>query len=125
MLAAGVQFLSDTDTEVAGHLLARYVDAGMNLADAMRAVARGSRAPSRSWRSTPTSRTWWWARRRNSPLVIGLGEGENFLGSDVVAFIEHTKMALELAQDEVVEITPEAVTITDSRAHPSSANRSP
>ena len=45
------------------------------------------------------------AARRNSPLVVGLGEGENFLGSDVAAFIEHTREALELGQDQVVTIT--------------------
>ena len=51
--------------------------------------------------------------RRNSPLVIGLGEGENFLGSDVAAFVEHTRNALAIGQDEIVAITPEGVTITD------------
>ena len=49
------------------------------------------------------------AARRNSPLVVGLGEGENFLGSDVAAFIEHTREALELGQDQVVTITRDDV----------------
>ena len=49
------------------------------------------------------------AARRNSPLVVGLGEGENFLGSDVAAFIEHTREALELGQDQVVTITRDGV----------------
>ena len=52
------------------------------------------------------------AARRNSPLVVGLGEGENFLGSDVAAFIEHTREALELGQDQVVTITREGVEVT-------------
>src|SRR5690606_5700639 len=52
------------------------------------------------------------AARRNSPLVVGLGEGENFLGSDVAAFIEHTREALELGQDQVVTITREGVQVT-------------
>ncbi|NNV10219.1 glutamine--fructose-6-phosphate aminotransferase, partial [Geobacillus sp. MMMUD3] len=51
--------------------------------------------------------------RRNSPLVIGLGEGENFLGSDVAAFIDYTRTAVEIGQDEVVTITPDSVVITD------------
>lgn len=51
--------------------------------------------------------------RRNSPLVIGLGDGENFLGSDVAAFVEHTRHALAIGQDEIVAITPQEVTVTD------------
>jgi glucosamine--fructose-6-phosphate aminotransferase (isomerizing) len=54
------------------------------------------------------------ASRRNSPLVVGVGEGEYFLGSDVAAFITHTRNALELGQDQVVEIDRErGVTVTD------------
>ncbi len=57
------------------------------------------------------------AARRNSPLVVGLGEGENFLGSDVAAFIEHTREALELGQDQVVTITRDDVSVTDFDGH--------
>jgi glucosamine--fructose-6-phosphate aminotransferase (isomerizing) len=56
--------------------------------------------------------------RRNSPLVIGLGDGENFLGSDVAAFIEHTHRAMEIGQDQVVTITPDSVTVTDFAGSP-------
>ena len=80
--------------------------------DAERSAA-GSRArsPWSPWtRRTPTA---WWRARRNSPLVVGLGEGENFLGSDVAAFIEHTREALELGQDQVVTITRDDVAVTD------------
>ena len=51
------------------------------------------------------------AARRNSPLVVGLGEGENFLGSDVAAFIGYTKQAVELDQDQIVTITPTSHTV--------------
>jgi glucosamine--fructose-6-phosphate aminotransferase (isomerizing) len=51
--------------------------------------------------------------RRNSPLVVGLGAGENFMASDVAAFIEYTKQAIELGQDEIVTMTPTSVVITD------------
>jgi glucosamine--fructose-6-phosphate aminotransferase (isomerizing) len=61
------------------------------------------------------------AARRNSPLVVGLGEGENFLGSDVAAFIEHTREALELGQDQVVTITRDEVLVTDLDGRPAQA----
>ena len=63
------------------------------------------------------------AARRNSPLVVGLGEGENFLGSDVSAFIEHTREALELGQDQVVTITRDGVRSPASTARRPRARR--
>jgi glucosamine--fructose-6-phosphate aminotransferase (isomerizing) len=56
--------------------------------------------------------------RRNSPLVIGLGDGENFLGSDVAAFVEHTHHAMEIGQDQVVSIRKDSVTVTDFDGNP-------
>src|SRR6202007_3397872 len=56
--------------------------------------------------------------RRNSPLVVGRGQGENFLASDVSAFIEYTREAVELGQDQVVLITPEYLEITDFSGNP-------
>jgi glucosamine--fructose-6-phosphate aminotransferase (isomerizing) len=53
------------------------------------------------------------AARRNSPLVVGIGEGANYLGSDVAAFIGYTREAIEMGQDQVVTITAESVLITD------------
>ena len=53
------------------------------------------------------------AARRNSPLVIGLGDGENFLGSDVSGFIDYTKRAVEMGQDQIVTITADDYTIVD------------
>ena len=56
--------------------------------------------------------------RRNSPLVIGLGDGENFLGSDVAAFVEHTRRAMAIGQDQLVSITADSVTVTDFAGNP-------
>ncbi|MBN9613674.1 MAG: glutamine--fructose-6-phosphate transaminase (isomerizing), partial [Actinobacteria bacterium] len=53
------------------------------------------------------------AARHNSPLVIGLGEGENFLGSDVAAFVEHTRRAVAVDEDNIAIITPDEVRVTD------------
>jgi glucosamine--fructose-6-phosphate aminotransferase (isomerizing) len=58
------------------------------------------------------------AARRSSPLVVGCGTGENFIASDVSAFIEHTREAIELGQDQVVAITPDSVVITDFHGAP-------
>jgi len=113
LAAQGVIFYSETDTEVAGHLLARYVEDGLSLAEAMRAVAGRLEGAFTLLAVDAREPHVVVGTRRNSPLVVGLGEGENFLGSDVVAFIEHTRTALELDQDEVVEITPHGVRVTN------------
>jgi glutamine---fructose-6-phosphate transaminase (isomerizing) len=116
--AAGDDLLSETDTEIAAHLLETELDRGGNLTDAMQKVCQilqgaftlvavDAQDPSRVV-----------AARRNSPLVVGLGEGENFIGSDVAAFIEHTREALELGQDQIVTITRDDVAVIDFHGAP-------
>ena len=112
--AAGVEFASDTDTEVVAHLLAHLLarETG-DLAEALRAVCRrldGAFTLVVVDRDRPDVVV---AARRNSPLVLGVGDGETFLGSDVAAFIAYTREAVELGQDQVVEIRPDGFTITD------------
>ncbi|HEU4541888.1 MAG TPA: glutamine--fructose-6-phosphate transaminase (isomerizing) [Jiangellaceae bacterium] len=111
--AAGVTLKSDTDTEVAAHLLAAEMAAGAELGDALRHVCRrleGAFTLVAVHAGTPDRVV---AARRNSPLVVGLGDGENFVASDVAAFIAHTRDALEVGDGQVVEITPDGVTLTD------------
>jgi glucosamine--fructose-6-phosphate aminotransferase (isomerizing) len=118
LLADGVQFESETDTEVAAHLVARAYDEEGDLAEAMRQVCRrldGAFTLLAVHADAPGIVV---GARRNSPLVVGVGEGENFLGSDVAAFISRTREAIELGQDQVVEITPTTVTITDFDGKP-------
>ena len=110
----GHKFKSETDSESVVHLLsdARKENNG-DLAAAMRSVCKqikGSFTLLAIHADAPATIV---GARRNSPLVVGVGQGENFLASDVAAFIAHTKIALELGQDEVVEITPASVVVTD------------
>jgi glucosamine--fructose-6-phosphate aminotransferase (isomerizing) len=106
LLAAGVDFRSETDTEVAAHLVAREHAATGDLTEAMRTVVNRLEGAFTLLAVHADSPGVVVGARRNSPLVVGLGEGENFLGSDVAAFIGHTRNALELGQDQIVTITP-------------------
>ncbi|MCC2029626.1 glutamine--fructose-6-phosphate transaminase (isomerizing) [Microbacterium sp. YMB-B2] len=119
LIAEGVEFLSETDTEVAAALLGReYRSNGGDLQAAFRSVVNrleGAFTLLAMHQDTPGLVV---GARRNSPLVIGLGEGENFLGSDVAAFVEHTRKALAIGQDQIVAITPDAVTVTDFAGTP-------
>jgi glucosamine--fructose-6-phosphate aminotransferase (isomerizing) len=118
LVAEGVEFASETDTEVAAHLLARAYDETHDLAAAMRAVCgrlEGAFTLLAVHADVPDTVV---GARRNSPLVVGVGDGENFLGSDVAAFIGHTRDAIELGQDQVVSITPTSVAITDFAGEP-------
>jgi glucosamine--fructose-6-phosphate aminotransferase (isomerizing) len=119
----GHVLLSETDTEVAAQLLELLVISGVDLTAAMlqlvarlegafTLVAVDAQDPSRVV-----------AARRNSPLVVGIGEGENFLGSDVSAFIEHTREAMELGQDQVVTITRDGVSIVSFDGTPAEGRR--
>lgn len=113
LLAEGYAFTSETDSEVAAKLLGREYLAGGGLAAALgRVVVRleGAFTLLALHQDEPGVVV---GARRNSPLVIGLGDGENFLGSDVAAFIEHTSRAMAIGQDQIVTITPTSVRITD------------
>lgn len=114
MQERGHTFSSDTDTESVAYLLSdlRKEHDG-DLALAMREAVKmlhGSFTLVAIHADNPDVVV---GVRRNSPLVVGLGDGENFLASDVAAFIDYTKRAIELGQDEVVTITPTTVEITD------------
>ena len=111
--AAGHELRSETDTEIAAHLLEAAVADGADLTTAMQQVCRRLDGAFTLVAVDAQDPDRVVAARRNSPLVVGLGEGENFLASDVAAFIEHTREALELGQDQVVTITREGVSVTD------------
>ena len=111
---AGVEFLSETDTEVVAHLLAAELGSSPDgLTAALRVVCRRLRGAFTLVAVDGLEPGVVAAARRNSPLVLGVGEGEMFLGSDVAAFIPYTRNAVELGQDQIVEITAAGYTITD------------
>ncbi len=107
----GHKFTSETDTESVAFLLAEEFKVVNDLAEAMRLVCKrlkGSFTLLAIHSDVPGLVV---GARRNSPLVVGVGTGENFLASDVSAFISHTKSALELGQDEIVSVTSSEVKV--------------
>jgi glucosamine--fructose-6-phosphate aminotransferase (isomerizing) len=110
---SGVEFTSETDTETVAHLVAAQLAAGGgSLADALRAVCQRLQGAFTLVVLDAQQPDVVVAARRNSPLVLGVGDGETFLGSDVAAFIEFTREAVELGQDQVVEITRDGYAVT-------------
>ena len=122
----GVTCTSGTDTEVVAHLIAEELVDGVDLTTAVRQVCRrlrGAFALVTVHRDFPDLVV---GARRNSPLVIGCGQGEHFLASDVSAFMDYTRQAIELGEDQVVELRPDQVTVTalDGSPAPSPATAS-
>ncbi|HWS58253.1 MAG TPA: glutamine--fructose-6-phosphate transaminase (isomerizing) [Actinotalea sp.] len=113
LVAAGTTMTSETDTEVVAHLLGAAYDACADLTEAMRTVARRLHGTFTLLAVHADAPDVVVGTRHDSPLVVGLGEGENFLGSDVAAFIAYTREAMELGQDQVVTITPGSVDVVD------------
>ena len=115
----GVKLKSDTDTEVVAHLLnVEYPKSNNDLAESMRKVVRRLKGAFTLVAVHAQQPDVVVGARRNSPLVVGKGDGENFLASDVAAFISHTKNAIELGQDQVVELRHNKITITDFEGKP-------
>ena len=110
---------SETDTEAVAHLLEEELrEDGVTLAEALRRVCLQLEGAFTLVVTSVESPDVVVGARRNSPLVAGRGNGENFLGSDVAAFIAHTRDAVELGQDQVVEVTRDSIAITDFAGNP-------
>ncbi|WP_128379184.1 glutamine--fructose-6-phosphate transaminase (isomerizing) [Streptomyces cavernae] len=108
----GHHLASETDTEVVAHLLAEEFSSCADLAEAMRLVCRRLEGAFTLVAVHADEPDLVVGARRSSPLVVGVGEGESFLASDVAAFIAHTRAAIELGQDQVVELRRDGVTVT-------------
>jgi len=116
--ALGYAFDSQTDTEVVAHLIHHYFKSSRDLLDATRrAVAdlRGAYALGVVALSDPDTMT---GARMGCPLVVGLGEGENFLASDVSAVIAETRKVLYLEDGDVVALKRGGVSVQDSQGRP-------
>ena len=118
LLDTGATFTSETDTEVAAILVGRAFEETHDVTEALRRVVgrlEGAFTLLVMHEDQPGVVV---GARRNSPLVIGLGEGENFLGSDVAAFVEFTRRAVAIGQDQIVTITADSVVVTDFDGNP-------
>ncbi len=116
--ADGIELLSETDTEVVAALFGREVARTGDLETAFRQVVarlHGTFTLLAMHRDAPDTVV---AARHNSPLVVGLGDGENFLGSDVAAFVSYTQRAVAVDEDNIAIITPQEVRITDFAGEP-------
>ena len=120
LLSKGYNFVSETDTEVAATLLGDvfHNEAAGDLTKAMQLTCSRLEGAFTLLAIHAEQADRIVAARRDSPLVIGLGEGENFLGSDVSGFIDYTKSAVEMDNDQVVTITADEVEITDYAGNP-------
>ena len=122
---AGVEFASDTDTEVAVHLVARAYHGGPTEGDFVASVLAVLRRLEGHFTlvfanaDLPGTIV---AARRSTPLVVGIGDGEMFVGSDVAAFIEYTREAVELGQDQAVVITADGYTVSDFAGNDTTAD---
>jgi len=110
---AGIDFGSDTDTEVAAQLLGREYAVDGNLTEAMTRVCARLEGAFTLLAVAADDPDTVVGARRNSPLVVGIGDGEYFLASDVAAFIAYTTDAIELGQDQIVTIDREGLTVRD------------
>ena len=114
--ADGVEFQSDTDSEVAVHLVAQAYRSGPTAGDFVASVLAVLRRLEGHFTLVFTNADdpgTIIAARRSTPLVVGVGDGEMFIGSDVAAFIEYTRDAVELGQDQAVVITADGYQVLD------------
>lgn len=111
LIKKGCQFKSQTDTETVAHLIAQEYNQTKDLTEAVRLASKkliGAYALCIMHQDMPNVLV---ATKRNAPLLIGVGEGEYFVASDVPAIIEHTKKAMYLNDDEIVTLKREKMTL--------------
>jgi len=107
----GTSFASETDSEVAAHLIAVEFEKTNDLTKAFATVVNRLHGAFTILVIHEDFPDVILAARKNAPLVVGLGDDENFLGSDVAAFVEHTKRAISVGQDQIVILRADGVSI--------------
>ncbi|WP_038104242.1 glutamine--fructose-6-phosphate transaminase (isomerizing), partial [Tropheryma whipplei] len=118
LLASGKSFTSETDTEVVAHLLSDAFKKTQDLVQAFVEVTQrleGAFAVVAIHKDQPNTIV---AAKNNSPLLLGFGQGENFLASDIAAFAEYTQRVANIDQERIVALSGDSVYITDFAGHP-------
>jgi len=113
--AKGYEFTSDTDTEVIAHLIHSFD--GRNLFDAVQAASRQLKGAYAIAVIAANDATRLVVARMGAPLLLGLGDGENFAASDTGALLQVTRSVVYLEDGDCAEVTPSAVRIADRRGH--------
>lgn len=111
LISQGHVFKSETDTEILPHLIEKYMKSGSNLEYSVRAALKyvhGSYAIAVMSSLEPGKII---GVRKESPLIVGKGDGEYFLASDVPAILKHTKNIIYLEDDEMVILEKKGITI--------------
>lgn len=114
----GCTFRSQTDTETVAHLVATKYAQTKDLTEAVRLAAKeleGAYALCVIHQDLPNTLV---ATRRNAPLLVGIGEGEYYVASDVPAIISYTKKAMYLDDNQIVTLTPDSMKLIDSEKNP-------
>lgn len=120
---AGIVLESETDTEVVAALISQQLSTGVDLAQALRTVCNRLTGAFTLVAVDRQDRDLVVGARRNSPLVVGVGDRESFLASDVTAFIEYTREAIELGQDQLVELRAGGIRVTGFDGSPAETRR--
>jgi glucosamine--fructose-6-phosphate aminotransferase (isomerizing) len=114
LVAQGYSFSSETDTEVLAHHVHSLVMAkGLNLFDAVMEASKDWEGAYAAGFISSRESTTVVGARKGSPLLVGLGQGENFLASDASALISKTREVVYLLEGDIVEVQPERVRIRD------------
>ena len=109
LINEGAVFTSDTDTEVFSHLILRFIKNGLNIEESVRSalkMVKGSYALAVLYDKEPKKLI---SARNECPLVVGLGEGENFLASDIPAILNYTKEMVFLEDGEMAVLGRDSV----------------